>query len=205
MSAKLFDPIEIDSSLDPLEMAVNKEKSDEALKCLKLLLAELTETQQKILLLTSEGYKENAISKKIGIPQTTVSYHKRKIPKIFDKLTSDEELEKVKSKIETAKHSGKKEKLKKEYEHKIAIREAMQTLSKYLLSSPMKTVTVFHSPTPIFTFEKKRKVCTGTRRTRVYEGYKYVSDFECKMPEYLSECGIGGTVCTLCNNCKRTS
>ena len=208
----VFDVIELEKSveenvrnlgLDPLEVCLIKEDLEKIAAALNTITEILDDKQKKIFKLMAEGNNITQISRKLDMPISTVEYQCKVIPKKFLNYADDNTLLKLKKELEVAKSNKSKAKLMLQYEHHYAVREALKFLFSALTPRPSMREIGKITPLGKFTFEQRMKVCTGIRfaHTKDYNGYVPVT--KCMIPEYFDECGIRGTVCPLCNKCKR--
>lgn len=208
------------------EALAEAERREEIVENLRIIMAELTENQRTVLLMTGAGYTQEEIGKEIRSDQQHVSKIKDSIPKTLEKAADEDRIQFLREKVaRLAKTSGRRHSklyadLKEELAHREKIRGALKKLI-VLLEPPasMREMdgSAFEGAYP---FEIATAVGTGIRQA-IDEGRKVMKPTsKCVMPEYLHDafCDSNGVFhgsltykpsyvspicCTLCAKCKR--
>lgn len=210
------------------EALAEAERREEIVENLRIIMAELTENQRTVLLMTGAGYTQEEIAVEAsGIGgRTNVERIRFSIPKTLEKAADEDRIQFLREKVadlartSRGRHSQLFADLKEELARREKVREALKNLV-VLLEPPVSTREMDGSAFEgAYPFEVAMEVGTGLR-SAIDEGRRIMKPTsKCVMPEYLHDafCDSNGVFrgsitykpsyispicCTLCAKCKR--
>lgn len=194
------------SAVDVLE---ERERRQEILSNLNIVLKHLSDSQKRILLLIGSGVRKADIAYELGIKPSSVADIYDSISQKLDKEVDEEricflkeEIERL-SKTSRGRHSKLYEDLSDEYKEKLELREALKSLAVLLTPPESQKEMDGRVSLPAYPFERAMDVNCGMREG-IDSGKKVMKTVsKCFIPEYMDDTFHERVCCTLCATCKR--
>ena len=192
------------------EVLEEKQRRIDVLDNLRVVLEWLTDTQQKVLLLTGAGYNQTEIASELGIAERTVKEYKRQVVAKLQKESDEGRIQFLRS--ETARlfktSRGRHSKLYHDFTAELVareqLRESLKALFTLLTPPESKKEADGKLSMPAYTFERCMQIGEGMREG-IQDGRKVMKTVvRCHVPEYLKDTFDDKyTCCTLCATCSR--
>ncbi len=192
------------------EVLAEKQRRVEVLEHLKVILGWLSETQQKVLLLTGAGYNITEIADELHLDESTVREHRKQLSVRLNKESSEERIEFLATEVvrlagtSRGRHSKTYADLCEELDRRYELRESLKSLFVLLTPPESRKEADSKLSMPAYTFERVMQIGEGMRQG-IQDGKKVMKTIvKCRLPEYLQETFKDKrTCCTLCATCKR--
>ena len=192
------------------EVLEEKQRRIDVLDNLRVVLEWLTDTQQKVLLLTGAGYKLRETADELHISAEAV---RRARDSISDKLQKESDEGRIQflrgettrlSKTSRGRHSKLYHDLTAELVAREQLRKSLKALFTLLTPPESQKEADGKLSMPAYTFERCMQIGEGMREG-IQDGRKVMKTVvRCHVPEYLKDTfGDKYTCCTLCATCSR--
>lgn len=209
-TAKIADTTARMYGLSAVDVLEERERRQEILDNLKIVLEHLDETQKHVLLLSGSNVRKIDMADEIGVSHQYISDVYASISDTLRQASDEDRIQYLSDEIERlektsrGRHSKLYTDLKIELINRMDLREALKKL--FVLLTPPESTKEMDGKTnmPAYPFERAMVVNCGMR-DGLEDGRKVKKSIvKCFMPEYMSDTFHKDDVCcTLCATCKR--
>lgn len=192
------------------DVLAERERRQEILDGLQVLLDNLSDTQRLVLIKTGAGVSVIQIADEMGITPAAVTLARKSISTTLYNVADEDRIQFLKEETERLSRTsrGRHSKLYTDFvdelRNRVAVREAMKCLF-VLLTPPQSTKEIGSGISmPAYSFERAMEVGEGMREG-IDNGHKVMKTIvRCHVPEYLNNAFYDElTCCTLCATCSR--